>query len=266
MYQSHWGLQESPFRGVTDPRYFYCSPTHDEALARLSFLVEHHRRLGLLLGVPGSGKTLLMQVFARQLKAAGCHVALLSLMSLDLRATLWELATQLYLHPREQDTSFQWWRGIVDRVAENQYQRMPTIVLLDDVEEAAPEVLTWLTRLVRHDLAAESTLTTVLALDPRWLPRLGRRILELVDLRIDLELWEPDDTRHFLRHSLCKAGAQRPVFADSAASRLHELSRGVPRQVNHLAELALLAGAGQELEQIDAATIESVYAELALQP
>ena len=75
MYESHWGLRESPFRGLADPRYFYCSPTHDEALARLSFLVENHRRLGLLLGVPGNGKTLLLNVFGRQLRASGCQVA-----------------------------------------------------------------------------------------------------------------------------------------------------------------------------------------------
>ena len=70
MFESHWGLRESPFRDLADPRYFYCSPTHDEALARLQFLVRNHRRLGLLLGTPGSGKTLLLGVFGRQMRAA----------------------------------------------------------------------------------------------------------------------------------------------------------------------------------------------------
>ena len=59
MYQSHWGLRESPFRDGPDPQSFYQSPTHEEALARLHFLVEQHRRLGLLLGPEGSGKSLL---------------------------------------------------------------------------------------------------------------------------------------------------------------------------------------------------------------
>jgi len=63
MYQTHWGLQESPFRGCLDPKSFYQSPTHEEALARLHFLVEHGRRLGLLTGPSGSGKSLLLEVF-----------------------------------------------------------------------------------------------------------------------------------------------------------------------------------------------------------
>ena len=66
MYASHWGLRESPFRNCLDPHCFYQSPTHEEALARLHFLVEQHRRLGLLLGPDGSGKSLLLEVFAAQ--------------------------------------------------------------------------------------------------------------------------------------------------------------------------------------------------------
>ena len=51
MYQSHWGLRAMPFNGRVDPKYFFPSPTHEEALARLHFLVENHRRLGIVLGV-----------------------------------------------------------------------------------------------------------------------------------------------------------------------------------------------------------------------
>lgn len=264
MYESHWGLRESPFRGLGDPRYFYCSPSHDEALARLGFLIEHQRRLGLLLGAPGSGKTLLLKVLARQLKEQGCQVAMVNLLSLDERSMLWELATQLHGNPRDQETPFQLWRGVLDRVTENRYQQLPTVILFDDVDEARPEVLTHVMRLVRHDPSSESSLTTVLAADPQSQQRLGRRLLELAELRIDLEAWGPDDTLHYLLDSLEKAGSARPVFAETAAARLHELTHGVPRQVNNLAEMALLAGAGQQLAQIDAATVETVYEELIL--
>jgi general secretion pathway protein A len=262
MYETHWGLQESPFRGIADPRYFYCSPTHDEALARLSFLVENRRRLGLLMGGPGSGKTLVLKVLASQLAEIGCQVALVNLLSLDERAMLWELATQLNRNPREEDTPFQLWRSIADRVAENSYQQLATVLLLDDVDEASAALLQQIVRLVRHDPTGASSLTTVLAVDPRCVNRLGRRILELAELRIDLESWEPDDTRRYLHDSLAKAGSQQTVFEAEAASRLHELARGIPRQVSNLAEMALLAGAGRQLPQIDAATVESVYEEL----
>jgi general secretion pathway protein A len=83
------------------------------------------------------------------------------------------------------------------------------------------------------------------------------------DLRIELETWDPEDTLDFLTASLAKAGNSGEVFDPNAASRVHELTQGVPRKVSNLAELALVAGAGQQLKSIDAATIDAVFEELA---
>jgi general secretion pathway protein A len=262
MYETHWGLRESPFRGLLSPRYFYCSATHDEALARLQFLVENRRRLGLLLGMPGSGKTLLLEVFGRHMRSLGHQVATVSLLSLDARELLWELATQLHCNPHPADTAFQLWRRVVDRLAANRYQQLRTILLLDDGDEMVTEVAPHLIRLLRQDPTAPTGLTAVLAADPRRVKRLGRRLLELCELRIDVELWEPEETREYLLHSLAVAGTDRAVFDTRAALRLHELAQGVPRHVRQLAELALVAGAGQQLPQIDSATIDAVYEEL----
>jgi hypothetical protein len=44
--------------------------------------------------------------------------------------------------------------------------------------------------------------------------------------------------------------------------RLHDLCDGIPRRVNQLANLALLAGAGRKLTLIDTDTVDSVYHEL----
>ena len=69
MARKYWGLRESPFREALDWRRFYPSPMHEEALARLEFLVTDRRRLGLLLGAPGCGKSLVLEVFARRFAA-----------------------------------------------------------------------------------------------------------------------------------------------------------------------------------------------------
>lgn len=263
MYESHWGLVESPFRGVTNARYFYSSPTHEEALARLSFLIENKRQLGLLLGGAGSGKSLVLEVFARQLKEAGNHVVAMSLLALEEREFLWELASQLHRNPRDSDTSFQLWRSITDRLSENRYQHLPTVLLLDDAEEASPKVLGHLVRLLHQDFSAQSPFSMVLAADPVKVGQLGRRVIEMSELRIELETWEPEDTLDYLTASLAKAGNDARIFDPKAASRVHELTQGVPRKVSNLAELALVAGAGQQLRTIDAATIDAVYEELA---
>ena len=95
MYQSYWGLGQAPFRGNLDPRFFHQGPTHEEALARLQFLVEEHRTLGLLLGEAGTGKSLILEILARSLGRVGRQSAKLSLAGLDPHGFLWQLAGQL---------------------------------------------------------------------------------------------------------------------------------------------------------------------------
>src|SRR5262249_17905186 len=107
-------------------------------------------------------------------------------------------------------------------------------------------------------------LTIIAAARPESAQRIGGRLLDQVSLRIDLAPWSEPETREDLQTSMAKAGRHQPAFDDSAVQRLFELSAGAPRRVNQLAELALLAGAGQKLVQIDADTIDAVQEELSV--
>jgi type II secretory pathway predicted ATPase ExeA len=87
--------------------------------------------------------------------------------------------------------------------------------------------------------------------------------LDLVQLRIEVEPWQPTDTAEYLHESLSRTGKQSPVFSESAVDRLHELAHGIPRRTAQLADLTLMAAAGQDLTEIDATTVETVCQELA---
>ena len=76
--------------------------------------------------------------------------------------------------------------------------------------------------------------------------------------------WTESETSQYLKESVAKAGRAQPAFDERAVRRLFELSGGAPRKVNQLAQLALVAGAGQRLLQVDAATIDAVEEELSL--
>jgi general secretion pathway protein A len=262
MYQAHWGLQESPFRGHLDPKSFYPSPTHEEGLARLDFLVEQRHRLGLLIGPAGSGKSLLLEVFARQLRRKNRSVAKLSLLDVEPTEMLALLAAQWGMTVAWPQSSAALWRAISDRLIENRWQQLDTVVLLDDVDQADDRVLQHVGRLARFDPSPEMRLTIVLAGRNGVTARLGDSLLDLVELRIDVEAWQRDDTQQYVKSLLSQADRQKPVFAERAVDRLHELADGIPRRISQLADLALLAGAGQNLDQIDAGVVEAAYQEL----
>jgi len=262
MQQTPTAPHESPFRAALDPSYFFQSPTHDEALARLDFLVEHRRRLCIVQGAAGSGKSLLLEVFARQQRRAGSQVALVGLLGIDERELLWSICAQLGLNPGLDEPTFSLWRRLCDRFVENRCQQIATVLLLDDADEATPEVLTLVLRLVQADSSPDARVVVALAARTGGEKHLGQRLLGLSELRIELEPWDETDTSRYLSTSLQRAGRRSPTFDPPAASRLHELCSGVPRRISQMADLALLAGAGQGLAHIDAQTIDDVYQEL----
>ena len=261
-YQSHWGLEKPPFRACHDPCLFYRAPAHDEALARMHFLVEQHQRMGLLIGDEGSGKSFLLRFFADELRHDGAAVARIGLEGLEPVEVLWHILQSLRSNPSPRESMVSLWRRLEDRLKVNRYQETDTVILLDDADLASEGVLTQIARLSRHDMTSQSRLTIVLSSRPDRLGQIGARLLELSTLRIDIGPWQKSDTVEFIQSSLHNAGRQQPAFAEPALARLHELTHGIPRRVNQLADLSLLAGAGRDLQEIDADVVESVYQEL----
>jgi general secretion pathway protein A len=262
MYLAYWGLGQAPFRGHLDPRSFHQGPTQEEALARLHFLVEQRRTVGLLLGEAGSGKSLLLEFFAKELGVVNRQVALESLVGISRSEFLWLLAGQLGVEIPPTAGEFSLSRAVDDHLIANRFQQISTIFLIDDADEARGEVLDEIARLAHLSQAHDAGLTLVLAAQCRQAHKLGARLLELAELRVDLECWDADDTAAFVKKSLAAAGRSTPIFSESALRRLHALSGGVPRRVKQLADLALLGGAGANLAQIEADLLDSVFHEL----
>lgn len=262
MQLDHWQLAESPFRTALDAHHFYPSAAHDEALARLEYLVDARRRLGVLLGEAGVGKSLTLCVAARRLARKGCAVAAIDAVGLGSRELLWQLAAGLGAAPRDDAEVVQLWRLIADHVAENRLQQTNTVLLVDDAGQAGPDVMMQLVRLARLDPTPAARWTIVLTAEPNQAARWNETLRELVDLRIDLGPWSETDTIGFAQSALVDAGRFEPVFDDDGLAAIHELTGGVPRRVIRLADFALLAGAAARLDTIDAAMVHAAASEM----
>lgn len=259
MRESPLGMQSSPFRKTSDLAFFFPSPTHEEALARLDFLVERQHSLGILSGCEGAGKSTVIDVFAGQLRRTGRVACVMDLLGMDVRGFLWSLAAGLGANPPGSEDAMLLWRRIGDRLKENTLQGINSVLFFDDADGASHDVLIQVLRLLKTQ---PDHLVLILAAESSRVARLGGDLLQLSQLRIQLESWDSGDVRDYLEKGLAEAEIVSVAFDESAVVRLHELSGGVPRAVSQLSELALLAARGQGRDSIDAEMIECIYQEL----
>lgn len=275
MYLQHWGLQHSPFATTAigsacvthehGPAPYPTGPLV-ESTARADYLVAQRRRLGVLVGGRGWGKTTALASIAAEQRRGGAQAVVIDAVGLTGRELLWRVAEGLDSAPDGADTQMRLWRRIEDRLAENRWQDRATLLVIDDAEELGPDSQQQLIRLARLEPDPTSRWTLLLSTTPKSLERLSSPLLHLVDLRIDLARWSADDTIGYLQTALVDAGRYEPIFTDAALDRLQELTQGVPRHVARLADFALLAGAGQQADEIDAALIEQAFAETKWSP
>ena len=66
MYLTHYNLRIKPFETSPDPKFFWLSEKHKEALASLKYAIQENKGFLLLTGDIGTGKTTLINYFLNE--------------------------------------------------------------------------------------------------------------------------------------------------------------------------------------------------------
>lgn len=72
----------------------------------------------------------------------------------------------------------------------------------------------------------------------------------------------PAETTSYVQHHLALAGRSDTLFSDDAVALIHEVSRGLPRQVNNLAVSSLIAAFAAEKAIVDESAARAAVAEI----
>jgi general secretion pathway protein A len=258
MYEAYWGLSESPFSNRLSTRWFHESPVHEEALARLFFVIEQRRQFGLLSGEPGTGKSLTLRAVCEQCRRSQCQIVSLNLLGIDAHELLWQLAIELRLSPSENESRWSLWRRITDRITSLELSRTQTVFVLDHLERADTTCHSLIERLLGVTGESNGLATYIASVRTRDLPRLSDFLGDISDLRVELMPLQLDETEAMVRDLLTRSGGDEGIFNHDALLRLQTHSRGCPRLISRLCELSLIAGMAGNNETIDGELVDSV--------
>lgn len=265
MYASYWGLQRSPFIHNFNPEWFVLTPQHEEALARLSFVVEQNRQVAVMTGPAGAGKTLVLHLFAGQVDRAQRRAVTVDVAGLNSTELTRELACGLQLDNALDSTDGRVWRSIADSIEGWSHSGIQTVLLLDNLDQAEPDCRLAVQRLTGLRSHAARPLVLIAAIrqpttaSSHWLD-------DAIDLVVELEPLSAEETAGFVTELLARAGRRTELFTSEALRILHDVTGGVPGRICRLADLCLLAAMGRDQSFVDAGLVGAAAEELACLP
>lgn len=264
MYTNYWGLDCRPFDKQDEPRFYYPSETHQATLLKLHYAIENRQGAGLLAGMSGLGKTLLVRSLFDSLPEEYHPRIHLRFPQLSPEALVSYLAAELTGERSSGSSLDMHLQRIEACLAHHVDQGQHALVVIDEAHLLCG---TDTMETVRLLLNYEPAWTVLLVGQPALLPALERmpELEERLGVKCLLRRFTADETVAYVSHRLRAAGAAdvHAIFEPQALEVLHQRADGVPRKINRLADLALLIGFAEEQRTISADRIEAVADELA---
>ncbi len=253
MVFQHWGLSGDPFAAGAPP--FVASASHVEAVERLGHAIASAEPLAILRAPAGLGKSTVLTRAIEQARQIGRTIARVSgpIDGADLLGGLAEA-----LGGRRQAGRAAAWRSLIDAAKVCRWQGRSLVLAVDDCQRLTETVdRRDLDRLPHLDPHPGARLTVLLV---------GREALDDEPacpwrLAIRLAPLSRGEVAAYVDAKLAAAGRVEPTFTPRALTRLHLLSAGIPRGLDRIAALALMAGALKGLEVVGPEVVEGVARE-----
>lgn len=261
-------LPEPAFENVPNPRFLWMSPSHADALVRLTYALSQRRGCAVLTGDPGCGKTMLIRSVVQRLEPNRYEIALLTNPGGGrievLRQVLYELGNETAETGRAELV-----HTLHELVVQNFNRGRETLVIIDDAQQADdPEWFEEVSALLTVQ-TNERTLVTVLMAGTPELTAKIQRVKQLdrrVSIRCHLNPLDEEQTYEYIRHRLRVAGADEGKFTRGAVKLIHAATQGVPQAINDLCDSALLLARTYELPGVDEEAMRRVLSETPMAP
>jgi general secretion pathway protein A len=270
MYEKFYGLTCSPFELTPDPRFLFRTPSHNEALAILSYAVMRRKGFVAVTGEVGTGKTLLLRSlleFMGRNNVAFAFVYNPRLSVLDfLSHVLTDLRLSLAGRTKGEMLSY-----LNDYLLARSRRGGTTALIVDEAHLLNWELLEEIRLLTNLETSKHKLLQMVLVGQPELDQKLDspelRQLKQRISLRYQLEPLVFEQVRGYIHRRLELAGANShatAIFPDETMAVIYEFSRGIPRIINNLCENSLLCGYGKQMKVITVEIVREVVSDLRL--
>lgn len=265
MYESFFGLKECPFNVTPDPRFLYLSRQHQDALSSLLYGIQSRRGFLQLSGEIGAGKTTICRMILSKLDPVSVHTALIINPKLTEFELLQAIVEDFGIKPAGKKRK-DYFEALNKFLIEEHNKGKNAVVIIDEAQLLTPKALEAIRLLSNFETCTSKLMQIILAGQPELKELLNHKDLvqlkQRVTIRTHLTELSREEVGNYLAHRLKVAGAAANYFTAQAIDRIHQLSDGIPRLINVLADRALMTAYTQSLRLVEAAMVDYAHADI----
>ena len=265
MYLEHFGLSACPFSTTPDPRFYYPSAKHREALACLLYAVEQRKGFALVSGEVGAGKSMLCRAAVTRF-GDQVDTALLVHTSLTAKQFFQAVASEFGIALKGK-SKFELIHNIKDFLLDRQRMNRTAVLIVDEAQNLGRDVLEEVRQLGNLETESEKLVQIILVGQPELRALIGtpdlRQLNQRITVKFHLGALSVEDVAGYVDHRLQVAGAsETPLFDEDAKIEVYKASGGVPRLVNVVCDQALLEAFVNDRHEVGLETIRKVISEM----
>ncbi|MFD2176390.1 AAA family ATPase [Veronia pacifica] len=254
MYNDFFQLKESPFAIVPNPRFYYLSDRHKEALKHVLTGIADGGGLALLSGEVGTGKTMTLRALRERMTENSQVIELLN-PAVSVKELMQTLCDELELPYDETDGTKRLHDLIVAKLKANDAADMQTVLLVDEAQHLLPDVLEQLRLLTNIETSERKLLKVILIGQPELLELLRqpnlRQLAQRITARYHLMPLVTEEVKEYISHRLSCAGGLDPLFEPGAIKVIAKETGGIPRLINLVCDAALKKACLQRCYRVD---------------
>lgn len=253
-------LRRRPFDKDVPDEALWLDPDRTDAIDRLVDAVRS-RQHALVLGEPGVGKNCVIRGLRSRLSPVHFRPTYIANVSLGKRDFYKQICLALGIECKLMPATL--YAAIQANLAALAKERVHPVLVLDECHLMPDSSLGTLHVIANFQWDAEPVVSLVLV----GLPELGERLklgihrslLTRIGHKIEITPATPDQTAAYVNKRVEDAGARAQLFAPDALGVLHELTGGVLRSIDVLADASLRVAAHQKKKLVDRGVVRAAF-------
>jgi general secretion pathway protein A len=218
----------------------------------------------MLTGEYGCGKTTLSRALIQRLEAERYEIGLLTNPRWNATDFLREALYQLGVETTEKSKP-ELLHMLNDLFFRNYREGRDTVIIVDEAQLLDDEGVFEELRLLMNFQTDDRFLVTLLLIGSPELREKVRRLKHLdqrITIRYHLNTLDDAHTSAYIAHRLKMAGRTKPIFTEEAVKLIFDFTRGTPREINNLCDVALLVGYTKRVKDVGERIVAEVIKDM----